>query len=313
MRKITEKIDNITLVDDKWRHAILPAPPSAKLELTAACNYKCKYCIKSIRPDSRTMDRAEFSRIIRELRDAGTVEIAPFYIGESFLCPWLHEAIAEMREVGFPYIFLTTNGSACSEKKLRAVMEAGLNSLKFSLNFSDEQQFTEIAQTDSRYFRKAIEMVKVARRVRDEGGYDCGIFASSIQYDGEQGERMQAVLDEVAPYLDEPPYFLPLFNMSGASLNAGMKPLPGNPGRVGCMRPPLPCWAVSKELHLTCDLRLSACCFGTGIDDDSLTMANLGEVSVMSGWNSVQFQELRKAHLRGDVTGTGCERCVAAT
>ena len=312
MRTITDRIDNITLVDDRWSHAILPAPPSVKIELTAACNYKCAYCIKSIRPDSRSMDRAFFSRIIREMRDAGVEELGVFYIGESMMCPWLADGIAEAKqEVGFPYVFLTTNGSAASEKKLRACMEAGLDSLKFSLNFSNEAQFTEIAQADPRYFRKAIEMVKVARRVRDEGGYDCGLFASSIKYNGAQAEQMQTVLGEVRPYLDEV-YLLPLFSMSGASRNAGMKPTPGNPGRLGCMRPPLGCWSVFKEGHITVDGKLSACCFGTGIDDDSLTMADLKETDFMSGWNSVAFQELRRAHLRKDVAGTGCEKCVAA-
>jgi hypothetical protein len=31
----------------------------------------------------------------------------------------------------------------------------------------------------------------------------------------------------------------------------------------------------------------------------------------MEGWNSPAFVELRRAHLRKDVTGTICESCVA--
>jgi hypothetical protein len=31
----------------------------------------------------------------------------------------------------------------------------------------------------------------------------------------------------------------------------------------------------------------------------------------MEGWNSVAFQELRAAHLKKDVSGTICEKCVA--
>jgi len=48
------------------------------------------------------MDRAFYSRIIRELRDAGVEELGVFYIGESFTCKWLPEAIAEAKRSGSP-------------------------------------------------------------------------------------------------------------------------------------------------------------------------------------------------------------------
>jgi hypothetical protein len=43
-----------------------------------------------------------------------------------------------------------------------------------------------------------------------------------------------------------------------------------------------------------------------------LKMADLKEVSFMEGWNSIQYQTLRKAHLAKDVRGTACEGCAAA-
>jgi hypothetical protein len=99
--------------------------------------------------------------------------------------------------------------------------------------------------------------------------------------------------------------------MSGASKAAGMKPQPGNPGRLDAMRDPLPCWSVFTEGHITADGSLSACCFGNGLDG-ALKMADLKEVSFMDGWNSLQYQALRKAHLAKDVRGTACEGCAAA-
>jgi hypothetical protein len=188
-------------------------------------------------------------------------------------------------------------------------MAAGLDSLKFSLNFFDAKQLMDVAQVDGRNFRRAIEHLKEARRIRDEGDYECGIYASSIAFDGEQGQKMAKVIEEIKPYVDEH-YFLPLYGMSGASTNIGWKPKPGNPGRLDNMREPLPCWAVFTEGHITKDGKLAACCFGTGLDGD-LEMADLNEVSFMDGWNSVAYQRLRKAHLAKDVTGTACESCAA--
>jgi hypothetical protein len=306
---ITTRIDRITGLSPEYANTICPAPKSVKIELTANCNYHCSFCVKSIRDDSGEMDRALYSRLIREMRAEGVEELGVFYIGESMTCKWLPEAIAEAKEVGFPYVFLTTNGSAATKERVRACFKAGLDSLKFSLNFSDERQLAAVANVNPRYFQRAIENIKAARKIRDWGSYRCKLYASSIAFDGEQGERMRKVVDEVRMWVDEH-YWLPLYGMSGASKAIGWKPKPGNPGRLDNMREPLPCWAVFTEGHITHDGKLAACCFGSGVDGD-LIMADLTKVGFMEGWNSDAFQRLRTAHLGRDVTGTACESCAA--
>lgn len=255
------------------------------------------------------MDRALYSRIIRDLRASGVEELGVFYIGESFTCKWLPEAINEAKEVGFPYVFLTTNGSAATPERVKACMEAGLDSLKFSINFADNEQFAEVAKVSPRLYQRAIDNLKAARQVRDQGGYKCGLYASSIAFDGEQGDRMREIVEDIRPYVDEF-YWLPLYGMSGASKEHGFKPSPGNPGRLDAMRESLPCWAVFTEAHITADGKLAACCFGSGMDGD-LCMADLRQTSFMDGWNSNKYKALRKAHLSKDVTGTACEGCMA--
>lgn len=307
---ITQRIDAITRIDPAHLGEVIPAPKSVKIELTANCNYKCNFCVKSLRADNGEMDRAFYSRMLREMKAAGVQEIGLFYIGESFTCKWLPDAIREAKEVGFPYVFLTTNGSAAVPARVKECMEAGLDSLKFSLNFYSKAQFSEVAGIKANYWQKAIDNLKAARKVRDEGGYKCGVYASSIAFDGKQGELMRELVEEIRPYVHEH-YWLPLFNMSGASREHGLRPTQGNPGRVGAMRDPLPCWATMTEGHITHDGKLVACCFGSGLDG-GLVMADLNEVGFMEGWNSQKFQDLRAAHLRKDVTGTACEDCIAS-
>jgi MoaA/NifB/PqqE/SkfB family radical SAM enzyme len=306
---ITSRIDAITAIAPEYRGPFLPAPKSVKIELTANCNYRCSFCVKSLRPDAGEMDRGFYRRIIGEMRAAGVEELGLFYIGESFTCKWLPDAIREAKAIGFPYVFLTTNGSATTSARVRACMDAGLDSLKFSLNFADEQQFAAVAQVNPSLYRRAIANLKAARQIRDDGGYTCGLYASAIAFDGEQGEKMRRMVAEVEPYVDEF-YWLPLYGMGGASKEAGWTPQPGNPGRLGAMRPPLPCWSIATEGHVTAKGMLSACCFGVGVDDD-LVMGDLNKTEFMSAWNSPKFQELRKAHLSKDVRGTPCETCMA--
>lgn len=308
---ITDRIDAITKISSAYLSEECPPPKSVKIEITATCNYRCNFCTKSLHDtEDGHMDRALYSRLIREMRDAGVEELGVFYIGESFTCKWLPEAIKEAKDVGFPYVFLTTNGSAATPDRVRKCMEAGLDSLKFSLNFHSPGQLASVAQVDERYFHKAIENLKAAKKIRDEGGFKCGLYASSIKFDGKQGEAMERIVDEILPFVNEH-YWLPLFQMNGAAQAAGWKPGAGNPGRLGAMRDPLPCWATMMEGHIDKDGNMIACCFGD-VSGGGLNMGNLNNAGFMEIWNGEKYRALRAAHLRKDVSGTACEACIAA-
>ncbi len=309
---ITSRIDAVTGIPERYRAERLPAPRAVKIELTSQCNYRCGFCAHRLRMKDRgEMDRALFERLVGEMVDAGVEELGLFYIGESFMCGWLPEAIAYAKRRGIRYAFLTTNGSLATPARVKACMEAGLDSLKFSMNNADEAQFREVAGVKPRLFRDAIANLKATRRVRDGGGYGCGLYASSIRYDGEQQERMQALVADILPHVDEH-YWLPLYSMGSLATEReeelGYRPIAGNQGRLGALREPLPCWSAFTEGHVTHEGKLSACCFDAG---DKWVMADLNEVAFMDGWNSDAFMALRRAHLKKDVTGTICESCVA--
>lgn len=263
-----------------------PPPQSVKLELTSRCNYRCAYCEHDQRANKRgEMSWTLYTRLVGELVDAGVGELGLFHIGESFLCDWLPDAIGHAKARGIRYVFLTTNGSLATPEKVRACMEAGLDSLKFSVNDADEAQFRATTQAKGGLFHDAIANLKAARRVRDEGGFPCGLYASSIRYDAAQQERMQPLIAEILPYVDEH-YWLPLH-------------VSGEPS-------PIPCWSLFTEAHVTFDGKLSSCCFDPG---ERSVMADLTHTSFVDGWNSERFARLREAHLERDVSCTLCEDC----
>jgi radical SAM protein with 4Fe4S-binding SPASM domain len=206
-------------------------------------------------------------------------------------------------------VFLTTNAAAATPERVTACFRAGLDSLKFSLNFASARQLEEVAGVSKRNFDRALEHIEQARKIRDRGRFACRLYASSIAFDGSQGELMQDVVGRIKPFVDEH-YWLPLYGMGGAAREAGWTPRPGNPGRLDNMREPLPCWAVFTEGHITKDGLLAACCFGTGMDGD-LVMGDLKKQSFMEAWNSEKFRQLRKAQLAMDVSNTPCAECAA--
>jgi Iron-sulfur cluster-binding domain/Radical SAM superfamily len=314
MGKITERIDRITRLDPEYRSPAPPIPRSVKIELTARCDFQCFFCASAMRlRDKADIDRDLFRRILREMRALGVEEIGLFYLGESFLCSWLPEAVRfAKRECGYPYVFLTTNGRMAIPERVRACMEAGLDSLKFSFNFADADQFMQVTNVRKIDFHRVEDNLKTARQVRDEvehlTGHRCGLYASSIRYDDQQLSRMQAAVQRILPYVDEH-YWLPLYGQAGLTSGArGTVPTAGNRGRIGALRKPLPCWSLFTEGHITWDGRLSACCFD---HDGRFDMGDLTVQTFPEAWHSARFQRLRSANLAEDVRGTACEKCIA--
>ncbi len=313
---ITQRIDNITFIPENYRSPTPPCPKSVKIELTGRCNFNCSFCARSQRlRKTEDMNKDFYKRIVKEMREAGIEELGLFYLGESFLCDWLEEAIHYAKhEVGIPYVFLTTNGSLSTPERVESCIRAGLDSLKFSFNYADLEQFKQVARVKPKLWLKTRNNVVDARLVRDkvkaETGQHCGLYASYIRYDGEQGKRILEEISWVEKAMDEV-YALPLYTqaalVSDSNRKNGWNATAGNRGRADNLRDPLPCWAVFTEGHISWDGGLSACCFDHNKD---YTMADLTQTPFMQAWHSDKFQQLRQAHLRHDVSGTPCENCV---
>lgn len=316
MNAITDRIDNITRIPATHLRAAPPAPKSVKIEISPRCNYRCGFCAlrtREVQP-KWDMDFGLFKRITRQMRDAGVEEIGVFYLGESFMNPrLLVDCIAYLKgEIAMPYVFLTSNASMAFPEAVEACMKAGLDSLKWSVNAADEQQFEKIMGVAGKLFRNALGNIRSAREIRDRSGYRTGLFASSIQYDGAQQAKMEQLLaGHVRPYVDEH-YWLPLYSMGAFATRReeqlGYRPTAGNQGRMGALREPLPCWSAFTEGHVTAEGMLSACCFDATAN---WAMGDLNRQSFMEAWNSEAFVRLRAAHVRKDVRGTVCENCIA--
>lgn len=308
MKTITDKIDNITHIAPEYLKTICPPPKSVKIELIRNCNYKCRFCSHSeLDTQAGQMPWLIYTSLIDQLAAAGVQEIAPFFFGESFLDYRLAESIKYAKTKGIPYVFLTTNGSLASIDKVKSCMQNGLNSLKFSLNYADADQFKDVARVNEKYFEKAITNLKNARQIRDTYKFDCGIFASYILFDGEQGDKMKELIKEISPYCDEV-YELPLYSQGGNIEKEDWKFSAGNMGRAANPVSPIPCFGVGfSSAHVDYLGNLISCCFITG---NNFNMGNFTESTFMDVWNNQQYQELRQAHLDHNIQNTPCERCV---
>jgi len=268
------------------------------MELTARCDLQCLHCAGAMHERHRgDMDYAFFLRTAATLRSLGVRELGLSYLGEPFLCRWLPEAVHHAkRELGFPFVFLTTNGRMATPERVRDCIAAGLDHLEFSYNFAGPDQFHYVTGAREQDYWKVDVNLIAAGIVRDElkaaTGHRCTLAASTISLDEEQPKRMQHTLRRIRRSVDVHTW----------------RPLRGPMAASGPNAKRRPCTALFEEAHITFDGRLSACAFD---HDRRFDMGDLKSETFLEAWNGARFGALRAAHLAGERRGTPCENCVA--
>lgn len=325
LESIKSRIDGVTHIPKEYLGTKIPCPPSIKVELVNSCNLKCAGCGINGRQEAgrEVIDLGLFDRIIREFVENGGYEVGLFFIGESTVKPdVLLKALRICKRNGVKYTFLTSNFTLLNPMLAGELMEEGLDSLKASINFDTSESFADGTGVKGKLWDRALNNLKAAYEVRAAHNYKTRLYASSIKFSDEQQAKMASLLAKrVIPYCDEH-YWLPFFSemqspLAEENIKRGWKANAGNQGRLGNLRPPVPCWSVFREAHLA--LRkingetrhvLSLCCFGATDDWDA---GVLDGSTFMDVWNGQTAQWLRDKHLGGDLHGTPCESCIHGT
>lgn len=300
-KDIRQRVAETSAVPQELRTETPPFPKKAKVEVTSRCDLKCFFCQHTY--DLRGLgdvDPVFLERILKELRAAGVEELGLFWIGEPMLNPALPDYITLAKSLGFPYVFITTNGRLATAEKIRAVFDAGLDSIKFSFNADGPESYRQVCGVDG--FDRTVANLKYAWEYRG-GAKRPAIYASTVQMEGREAEyeRTRALVE---PFVDQH-YPLRLYGKYALDQTRVVSAPADVQRSIDSM---LPCWALFTEPHISFDGHMSACFCD---HDQRLYMGDLNEMSVLDAWHSEKFRALRRAHLEGHVAGTVCEACIA--
>jgi organic radical activating enzyme len=112
-------------------HADPPLPRHLQLEVTAACNLRCRMCLVSYRPPQNritgSMDLATFKRIVDELPEPERITLQG--LGEPLLVPHLVDMVAYAVQRGAAVGF-NTNGMLLSNERVEALIQVALPQLR---------------------------------------------------------------------------------------------------------------------------------------------------------------------------------------
>lgn len=279
-----------------------------KLELTNICNHRCITCPHSKQMRTQGfMDPALAKRLIREAAELHVDKIALFLNGESFLVPNIAEYVRYCKECGIKYVFLTTNGSRASHQQLAEVMEAGLDSLKFSLNASDPETYRLVHGSDD--FGCALDNLRFARDYRDKQNLKCRLLAGCVLTDYTK-HQLDQYCQRIGPLVDDL-LFLKPDNFAGYMVRELEQVFHDDsfedPRVYSFGDKRLPCPLLFNSANVTYEGYLTLCCSEAL---NYMVTEDLNQMSLLEAWNSSRMQDIRARHLRQEIAGTQCYNCM---
>lgn len=278
-----------------------------QLEVTNICNHRCIFCPNhESKRKKRLIDKDFALRIIKECADIGIKKMCYHMNGESLLYPDLVELVNYAKSLGYTYTFITTNGSIASEELLKKLFDAGLDSIKFSINAGTEESYQKIHGKSD--YQKAINALKFSYNYRKETGKNYKIFTSFVvtKYTADEVEEFY---NEIKEYNDDI-LFYHLCSYAGQAfdkikdiyVNISDKDVP-----VFDITHTMPCAVLINSINVTCEGYLSICCSEA---NNYMIIEDLNKKSIKEAWYGDRMVNLREKHLRGEIEDTPCNACI---
>lgn len=279
-----------------------PFPREIQLDLTSFCNHKCVFCPNPLIENKSTMQHDMVIRVLQEAYDCGVRDLGFYATGESFLVKNLAEYVKLAKDIGYEYLFITTNGALATPDRAKPVLDAGINSMKFSINAGTRETYKEIHGKDD--FDTVISNLRWVSNYRKKAGLKCRIYVSMVYTDKIKNE-VELLQDLVMDYIDEwDPK--PLNNVCGNLYeNNELGPIEENSPRARGKREI--CFQPFKAFTITPEGLVSACVVDYSQD---LIVADLRKTTLKEAWTNEIYTQFRRRHLKGKVKGLICYNCM---
>jgi PqqA peptide cyclase len=172
---------------------MIPNPLALIAEVTHRCPLHCVYCSNPLQLAglSSELSTAEWVNILQQAGKLGMLH-AHFTGGEPLVRPDLTELIAAARAAGL-YTNLITSGIGLAEKRLQALVEAGLDHIQLSFQDSREDSANWIAGAKGHAYK--IELSSMIRRHKIAFTVNLVVHRQNIDH----LEEMIAFIEELAP------------------------------------------------------------------------------------------------------------------
>ena len=276
-----------------------PFPTRLALALTSKCNHKCIFCAHGGQlaiPPHREMSYDSAAKILRDAYALGTTECAFAGIFEPFLYPHIDKLVSLAKEIGYKYVYLTSNGTGCSTEKMQKTLDAGLDSIKLSINAGNQEDYKKVHGVDG--FSKATKMLDFIINWRENNNSKLKIYVSFVVCD-ENKSSFDTLQTRYKYSVDA------IEKMDAAYLGFKVQ-IPIEKLFQRC--PEKVCPQPFFRLSISVDGEMQACC---GDLYDYTNIGSLNDMPLEKLWHSDNFIKLRKGILENNLPKNSlCNACI---
>lgn len=289
-----------------------PLPECLNIEVNNTCNQRCVFCPyhgmyapRALHP--AVLDIEFVKKLMRQAYELGIGrnEIGFYLAGEAFLYKGLAELIAYAKELGFKYIFLTTNGALATPERMRAVIDAGLDSIRFSVNAPEREMYKELHGKDD--YDIVLENIREMHKYLTENhikvatSLSCVITKKTLRIE----KRMREIFE---PYFEDI-MFIPVMLSRLTNIAEVREKYEVIDDGDMMLNPDFICPLLFNSMYINALGRVVPCCNSY---DEEVYFADLKvNSSLKDAWESEGYNRYRKIFLNGDSDkGTICETCL---
>ena len=289
-----------------------PLPECLNIEVNNTCNQKCVFCPyhglyapKAIHPAILSVDFVKELMCQAYELGIGRKEIGFYLAGEAFLYKGLAELIAFAKELGFKYTFLTTNGALATPERMREVLDAGLDSIRFSVNAPQRELYRELHGKDDydTVIRNIKEMHQYITKnhIKVATSLSCVITKKTIGIE----KQMRDIFD---PYFEDI-IFIPVMLSRLTNIAEVKEKYEVIDDSDVMFNPDFICPLLFNTMYINAFGKVVPCCNSY---DEEVYFADLKvNPSLKDAWESDGYNKYRKIFLKGDSDkGTICETCL---
>lgn len=195
-------------------------PKRIMVEVSNICNCCCIFCSNSkSKRKKQIIDKEVALKAIYEGKELGISEISFHGMGEPLLCKQLVDYIRLSKELNYQYIYIDTNGIQATPERIIPIIDAGLNSIKFSISASNPDTFKKVQGTND--YTKVINNLKLIANYKRENKIHLKIFVDFVETNYNIGE-FEDLKEQIRDYVDEI-WFSPCGNQAGNLIEEEVK------------------------------------------------------------------------------------------
>jgi len=272
-------------------------PLHLDVEVTNTCNLRCTMCqIPFGKMKSGSMDMALYKKILSEIKQHSLPSIKFNFRGEPLMHPQIAEYVRMAKEAGVLEVQFNTNGALLNDALSKALIEAGLDRIKFSIDGVTPEVYNSIRKgtTYDKTIPRVLEFIEIRNKL--------GKKLPSVQV---QMVYMESNNNEAQKYIE---FWQDKANRIGFSRYRSSQNRLGEKESVQKLGKRFPCHQLWQRMVVLWDGKVLMCC---GDHHMKCPIGDIHESSLVDIWHSKKLNAIRQLHLEhkyDDVPAcVGCE------